>query len=168
MSTKKYRDADNSFGKRLRNYRKAKGIKGVEFAKYMGISQASLSAIENDKASTSVQAITNLVQNTDINIYWLLTGEGVPYIENETEIMIKPDDIEMDHMSLMKNFKDKPRAKIASVGLLRIEELDRETFIEVVGYIRGVANSLKVKEQVVGSTSGGTTAGSARKGRANG
>lgn len=50
------------------------GVKS--FSKLIGISHASLSQTENNKTITSAQTISNLVQNTNINIYWLCTGEG--------------------------------------------------------------------------------------------
>lgn len=45
-------------------------------AKITGISQPALSDVENGKYDFSGKKLTSLLQNTDINIHWLLTGEG--------------------------------------------------------------------------------------------
>jgi transcriptional regulator with XRE-family HTH domain len=82
MSTEKmqFNDKKNStFGERLRFFRKAKGLNSNDFAKLLGISQGSLSGLENDKVNTSSETLSNLSKNTNININWLLTGIGNPY-----------------------------------------------------------------------------------------
>jgi transcriptional regulator with XRE-family HTH domain len=63
-------------GQRLREYRKNKGFKIKELANIIGFSQGGLSDIENEKADPSTQTLLKLVQNTDINLAWLLTGKG--------------------------------------------------------------------------------------------
>jgi len=89
MSTKKYQHNEKSLGGRLRKFRKSKGDDVVVFSKLLNISQGSLSAYENNKTIISSEAIINLVQNTDINIDWLLTGKGEMIrqgVENDTSI----------------------------------------------------------------------------------
>ncbi len=63
-------------GKRLREFRSAKGMKAIEFSKICGISQGSLSGLENGKSYPSAETLINLIVYTDINIEWLLTNEG--------------------------------------------------------------------------------------------
>lgn len=71
-----YPPNENTAGGRLRIYRKSKGYNIVNFSKLLKISQGSLSDIENNKSKPSATPIDNLIHNTDINIYWLFTGEG--------------------------------------------------------------------------------------------
>ncbi len=59
-------------GKRLREWRMEKGWKGYQSAKAIGISQGSLSDIENGKSYPSAPTIIKLMTRTDIDIYWLL------------------------------------------------------------------------------------------------
>lgn len=75
MSSKKI-ELPNSLGARLRYYRESLNIKGVEFSAILGISQGSISDIENNKTKPSTSTLITLIRNTDINIEWLLTGEG--------------------------------------------------------------------------------------------
>ena len=66
----------NFLGSRLRQWRKTLPLKSYELAKVIKISQGSLSDIENNKSLPSADTIAKLYQYTDINIIWLLTGEG--------------------------------------------------------------------------------------------
>lgn len=68
---KKYQEVDMSFGERLRLFRKYLGINSNKFSILCGISYGTLNAVENDKTKTSLKLVRNLIQNTDINIYWL-------------------------------------------------------------------------------------------------
>jgi transcriptional regulator with XRE-family HTH domain len=49
-------------------------MKIVDFAKQIGISQGSLSDIENEKTKPSAETLSSIVRNTDIDATWLLTG----------------------------------------------------------------------------------------------
>jgi transcriptional regulator with XRE-family HTH domain len=62
-------------GKRIRDYREGKGLKVAAFASIIGISQGSLSDIENGKTKPSADTLSRIVRNTDIDPGWLLTGE---------------------------------------------------------------------------------------------
>jgi len=83
MSTEKYRTSDNEIGERLLAYRKSKGKNGTDFAAIIGISQGSLSDIERGKTKPSAKALIGLIQKTDIDIRWLLTGETEQIIKNQ-------------------------------------------------------------------------------------
>ena len=64
-------------GHRLKEYRKIKGIHTItRFSEIAGISQGSLSDIENEKTLPSADTMQKIARNTDINPHWLLTGEG--------------------------------------------------------------------------------------------
>lgn len=75
MSNKKNLAADN-FGSRLKQYRVDKGWTGTQLAETIGISQGSLSEIENGKREPSGKFFHGIAKNTDIDIKWLLTGES--------------------------------------------------------------------------------------------
>lgn len=63
-------------GARLKEYRLKKGLKLRQLAEQIGYSQGGLSDIENGKASPSTETLLKIIQNTDINLGWLFTGEG--------------------------------------------------------------------------------------------
>lgn len=64
-------------GHRLKEYRNIKGIRTItRFSEILGISQGSLSDIENEKTFPSADTMQKIALNTDINLHWLLTGKG--------------------------------------------------------------------------------------------
>ena len=114
-------------GQRLRAYRKEKGFKLKELAAIIGYSQGGLSDIENEKARPSTQTLVKLIQNTDINIAWLLTGKGpmkraepvemlaerIPPYGQETDdvsgriVLLLKDMPEEDRRALLRSVEDK-------------------------------------------------------------
>ncbi len=76
MKSGKRQVMQNFIGTRLRKWRKSCGLKGYELAKNIGISQGSLSDIENNKSLPSTETLIKLYKVTDINIIWLLMEEG--------------------------------------------------------------------------------------------
>ena len=63
-------------GKRMREYRKFREHKVKDFAKIIGISQGALSDIENGNSKPSADTLASLTRETDVNVIWLLTGDG--------------------------------------------------------------------------------------------
>lgn len=63
-------------GQRLRAWRKSKSLRLVDVSEKIGVSQGSLSDMENGKSLPSAGTLTGLCMNTDVNICWLLTGHG--------------------------------------------------------------------------------------------
>ena len=74
-------------GKRIRKFRKAKGMNVQEFATLIGVSQGTLSDIENENAVPSGITLALLARKTDINIMWLLTGKGQMFAEGDVRIV---------------------------------------------------------------------------------
>lgn len=69
-------EKESSIGKRLKTWRKSGSLTLVKLGKLIGISQSSLSELENGKSLPSAGTLKGLCLNTDLNLYWLLTGEG--------------------------------------------------------------------------------------------
>jgi len=88
MSSKKYNHTNKKIGDRLKFYRKTKGINTVNLSILLNISQGALSGLENSKSKPSSDTLANFYKNTDINIGWLLTGEGemIRNPENKVEV----------------------------------------------------------------------------------
>jgi transcriptional regulator with XRE-family HTH domain len=63
-------------GGRLKYWRKVSRLRLVDVATLIQVSQGSLSDLENDKSLPSATTLTGLCQKTDMNLCWLLTGEG--------------------------------------------------------------------------------------------
>ncbi|MDA8325743.1 MAG: helix-turn-helix domain-containing protein [Nitrospiraceae bacterium] len=65
-----------TIGKRIKGYRLKKGLKVKEFSEKIGISQGTLSDIENEKTKPSADTLSLIIRHADINPNWLLTGAG--------------------------------------------------------------------------------------------
>jgi len=108
MSRKKYPKNENSFGGRLNLYRESINYNIIEFSKLLNISQGSLSDIENNKAKPSYGPINELIQKTDINIYWLFTGNGEMRDTNRYREVSE------------ESYSDNPKAKQLTEAVLKI------------------------------------------------
>lgn len=116
-------------GNRIRQWRKAIPIKGYELAKILKISQGSLSDIENNKSLPSADTIAKFHTNTNINILWLLTGEGPITKEGIAATATQ----EMDTQSLGKDLE------MLIAKLIRIYNTeDAEKKALVKGFLEGV------------------------------
>ena len=71
------------YGTRLREYRKVKKLTMQQLADLIGIRQGPLSELETGKSSPSANTLASLHLHTDINVAWLLTGQG-PMIRPES------------------------------------------------------------------------------------
>ena len=65
-----------SVGGRLKYWRKVSALRLADVTALIRVSQSSLSELENDKSLPSATTLNGLCQKTDLNIRWLLTGEG--------------------------------------------------------------------------------------------
>lgn len=66
----------STVGQRLRAWRKSIPLTLVGLAKKIQVSQATLSELENNKSLPSAGTLTNLCVYSDLNLRWVLTGEG--------------------------------------------------------------------------------------------
>lgn len=81
---KKNRDLD-FFGARLRLYRKNMGLNGINFARTIGISQGNLSDIETGRVKPSFDTVQKIIENTNVDIIWLITGQEAAGVAQEPQ-----------------------------------------------------------------------------------
>lgn len=126
-------------GKRIQEYRISLRLKVGEFAKIIGISQGSLSDIENIKTKPSADTIAAIVRNTDIRPEWLLTGEGqIRKGDFRTGAggPFSPDHVEADQ-GLMWKVIEKIHLVMLDLGIdsKELPEDKRETIRDLVYYL---------------------------------
>jgi len=68
--------AIDKIGQRIKEFRKKEGLTLVQLSSLIGISHGSLSGLENGKSKPSAETLSNFCLNTDIDMAWLLTGDG--------------------------------------------------------------------------------------------
>jgi transcriptional regulator with XRE-family HTH domain len=70
---------NNSFGERLRNVRKNKGLTQSDLAKQLGFKHNSpVSNLEIDKISPDIQTLRKIAEIFQVDLHWLITGENAP------------------------------------------------------------------------------------------
>lgn len=79
MSKQELLEEQFVIGHRIREFRLASGLTLKAFASKIGISQGSMSDIENGKTKPSANTVVSIVQTTGINPSWLLVGEGAMF-----------------------------------------------------------------------------------------
>lgn len=69
-------------GDRIKKIREQNDLTTISFAKSLGISQPSLTALENNKSEPRAKTIISLYENFNVDPLWLLTGKTQDKILN--------------------------------------------------------------------------------------
>jgi len=80
-------ESANTFGIRVKAIRESLKILQEEMAPGLGISATRLSEIENDKSKPCHDFFYNIVKNFNVNLYYLLFGEGEMFGGGRDEIV---------------------------------------------------------------------------------
>ena len=147
-------------GNRLKWVRKQKNLTQKAFAELLSTSSSYISEVEQGKTSPGANFLNSVLRVFNISIDWLLTGDGHPYIkeqnstlepcEHGSEYSAPPtcpsevaDVIEIEHMQLVRGFRDKRRALNINRELMDLEQLDAEEFKMMAAYIKGSVDMLR-------------------------
>lgn len=74
------------YAKRLKEFRKSLNpkVSQTDLAKFLNITQAAYSLIEKGQNRISCDLLHYMAINYNLNVYWLLTGEGEKQQHNQT------------------------------------------------------------------------------------
>ncbi|MHC1789013.1 helix-turn-helix domain-containing protein [Solidesulfovibrio sp.] len=86
----------NNISDLLRELIHALQVKDAEFAQVCGIKKATLSSYINGKSAPGWQTLRNIVLSYDVNPAWLLTGEGLMFLDGSRD---KPDELPQEEIS---------------------------------------------------------------------
>lgn len=114
--------------------------KEKEVAELVGTKHPNFSNRKN--RGTVVPLIIKWAADNGIDLNWLVTGK-TPTPAGHPNDEIKNNVIEIEHVDLVRRFRDKRRAKAANLGLLEIEKLNPIAFKATVEHIIGLAEGLK-------------------------
>ena len=120
-------------GGRLKYWRKVSRLRLVDVASLIHVSQGSLSDLENDKSLPSAATLTGLCQKTDMNLYWLLTGEG-SMVSKEERYQAESQEVS----KLMAWMQDKDFRKTVIKLLNIFEKGSSAQKAQIRGFIAGV------------------------------
>lgn len=65
-----------SLGKRLKQIRESLKLSQQQFAEKLSIKSQSVYKVEKDLNGLSNETLINLIKNYNVNVNWLLTGDG--------------------------------------------------------------------------------------------
>jgi len=122
-----------SVGGRLKYWRKVSALRLVDVAALIRVSQGSLSELENDISLPSATTLNGLCQKTDLNIRWLLTGEG-SMVSKEGKFKVESSAVS----DLMKWMQNKDFRKTVTKLLNIFENGSSAQKARIIGYIVGV------------------------------
>ncbi|MEX2416311.1 MAG: helix-turn-helix transcriptional regulator [Paenibacillaceae bacterium] len=90
----------SSIGDRIRILRKSNKLNQIQFANLIGVSQGTLSELEQDKYKPSLDTIIAIKKKFGSNINWLIFGE-----ENETDISLFNITLKGQELKLLSVFR---------------------------------------------------------------
>ncbi|MFC4102069.1 helix-turn-helix domain-containing protein [Paenibacillus xanthanilyticus] len=91
----------NTIGNRIKAVRKAIGYNQVEFANKIGVSQGTLSELEQDKYKPSTDTVIALNENFKTDLNWLLTGTS-DVLANKMSLVENNDMKFIEHLRKLK------------------------------------------------------------------
>ncbi len=138
---KKYRF---EIGRRIEKVRTHLGLNQVSFAKRLGTSQGVISNYEKGARAPSIKFLKNLREIFQVNINWLLTGEGPMFLE-EREGRGKVVNFEDKRLKQMFEYL-RERWEAADLEGRRIIELEFSRAFH--DYVEWLKKQEKAKEKV--------------------
>lgn len=100
----------------MRIYRESNGLTILDFADILEISSGSLSDIENNKTKPSARPLAALIQKTDINVYWLFSGEGEPCRKGRRGEGGEPEEVGPPAQEETTIYKDREEEPLVMAG----------------------------------------------------
>ena len=106
-------------GSRILRIRKEKGLSQADFGSKIGTNNSSISKLEKNINNPSEQTIRAICSEFRVNRYWLETGEGDPYLTDETN-----DELAQQIRIVMKGRKEFAVAVLSALASMPDEYWD--------------------------------------------
>lgn len=81
-------------GRRLAEFRESVGVTQVQLGEILGISQKTVSAIENNRQNITSEILLVLSEKYDLSSTWVLTGRGDMFISPEKNALLIQEEID--------------------------------------------------------------------------
>jgi len=98
---------------RIKEIREYKKMKQSEFASVLGVKQANMSHMENHGSKVSIETLRKLISVLNIDVNWLLTGQGEMFRRLDVDLEI--DRLRKDNdrlLRIIENLTDKGKKDI--------------------------------------------------------
>ena len=142
---------NNGFSDRLKLIRKELSCTQREFADKLNIPVTTYQHYERGETEAPISLATK-ISEYGYSLVWLLMGKGTPtakedeYLPNQN-LPKANNEVEQQHMALVKGFVDKQRALDIDRGLIELEKYDPETFRRVESYIKGTVDAVRARAE---------------------
>jgi transcriptional regulator with XRE-family HTH domain len=110
-----------TIGSRIKLIRKINKVNQIEFSNQIGISQATLSELEQDKYRPSVDTIIAIVKAFESNSEWLLFGSENNIVKNQIFGLTKIEEKEVDLISFFRKLKNADQDEIIEFIRMKIK-----------------------------------------------
>ena len=74
----------DTLGKRLKEIRTYKKLTQLDFGKLLGVTKQAVANVESSHSNPSINFLCKLIEILDVNVNWLITGNGNMFNNNET------------------------------------------------------------------------------------
>ncbi|ASR45775.1 transcriptional regulator with XRE-family HTH domain [Paenibacillus jamilae] len=108
----------STIGQRIRTIRKTNNLNQIKFANIIGISQGTLSELEQDKYRPSLDIIIAIKENFNSHIEWLIFGDTP--ISKNTIFNLAIEAQELELISLFRGLTKEDRDEIIDFIKLKI------------------------------------------------
>jgi len=122
---------NDSIGKRLRKWRSASKLKLIGLSEKINVAASSLSELENDKSLPSSETLVKIYNNTDLDVIWLLTGNGRMFRQGTD------DDTENDYYEDILPQKKDERLREMLKKFIRVYNGNQEKAALLRGFLEG-------------------------------
>lgn len=120
----------SEFGQRVRKVRKYLRISQKEFAVHLNISNTYLSEIESGKFRPGFEFFVNMVTKFDVNIKYLVTGEGDFFIDTEKNSKKYYGENSEHIEEMLRDFEHIPMVKYAVLEFYYGYKISKKDIIE--------------------------------------
>ena len=101
------------------------------------------------RGSIDIDALIKWAGNASVDLNWLLTGNGTPYINmNDIDGRTSSENsnlVESDHFDIFRRFVDKPFAIDLNLDLVELERMSPAAYRKVGAYIKGVVDGVRME-----------------------
>jgi transcriptional regulator with XRE-family HTH domain len=113
----------NSLGDRIRLIRKTNQLNQIEFSNKIGISQGTLSELEQDKYSPSLETILSIHRVFQTNLDWFLLDEKVHKIDEKDADLFQTslNDTQLKLIKLLGQLTDHDREEILQFMEMKVK-----------------------------------------------
>ncbi|NHC43217.1 helix-turn-helix transcriptional regulator [Bacillus sp. MM2020_1] len=113
-----------TLGQRIKNIRKRNKLNQVEFAKIIGVSQGTLSELEQDKYNPSIETIFSIYKDFKVDLEWLLISSNEDNNSKDTYVS-KAEGKEVELLTLFRKLQAEDQDEIIGIIELKLKRLNR-------------------------------------------